>query len=252
MGFYDLSKEKRQELLQEMEKSIIIDINNLDTGYIAKYAADEDTYLRKNCYLILGRLYRDNSDYRSFIFSAAKSLFKSSDENEKQTAVYIWGEIGKMNVDMVAQCFEVAFYDDNPKVKNAIMGALKQMSEKNPQPTLKFADLHLNHPDPEVRRLLVHGIELRGRTHPEDVLPILYKLQNEEHRRVRDMIIHVLGQISYKEGCLEKVVTSLKKWENQNLVNDALDEIINVYGRYRFAVKSKEEAKEYIQKEFRT
>jgi hypothetical protein len=96
----------------------------------------------------------------------------------------------------------------------------------------------------------VHGIELRGRTHPEDVLPVLYKLQNEENKRVRDMIIHVLGQISYKNGCLENVISSLKQWENQALVGEALDEIIVVHGRYRFAVKSKEEVEEYIRMEF--
>lgn len=237
-------------MVAEMEKNIIVDLNDNETSHIThirEYASDEDTYIRKNCYLILGRLYRDNEDQRSFIFSAAKSLFESSDELERQTAVSIWGEIGKMDLDTVAPCFEVAFLDEKHQVKNAVMGALKQMSQKNPRPTLKFVASHLNYPDPEIRRLLVHGIELRGRNHPEDVLPVLYKLQNEENKRVRDMIIHVLGQISYKKGCLEKVVSALKGWENQDLVGEALDEIIDVHSRYHFAIKSKEEAEEYIQ-----
>ena len=93
----------------------------------------------------------------------------------------------------------------------------------------------------------MHGIELRGRKHPEDILPLLRELQNEENKRVRDMIIHVIGQISYKKGCLETIISTIKNWENKKLVNDAVIEIIDVHKRYKFADKSPEEAKEYIE-----
>ena len=60
------------------------------------------------------------------------------------------------------------------------------------------------------------------------------------------MLIHVIGQISYKKGCLEIVTKSLKNWENIELVNDALTEIVNIHKRYRFAAKSPEDAEKYI------
>ncbi|MCE5214956.1 MAG: HEAT repeat domain-containing protein [Methanobacterium sp.] len=84
------------------------------------------------------------------------------------------------------------------------------MGQKNPQPTLEFTRRFLHDEDPEVRKKVIHGIELRGRTHPEDILPLLEEVQDEDDQNVRKMIIHVLGQISYKNGCLEKVAAALK------------------------------------------
>jgi len=62
------------------------------------------------------------------------------------------------------------------------------------------------------------------------------------------MIIHVLGQISYKNGCLEKVVENLKSWKNRELVRDAFKEILKVHSRYKCAVRSPEDAEDYIKK----
>ena len=72
-------------------------------------------------------------------------------------------------------------------MRNAVIGSLKQMGEKDPGPVLAFARKHIHHPDPEVRREMVHGVELRGRTHPEDVLPLLEELQ---HARARGAQIY--------------------------------------------------------------
>jgi HEAT repeat protein len=102
--------------------------------------------------------------------------------------------------------FEKALKDEHHSVRNAVIGALKQMGQKNPEPTFNFAKKHLKDDDPKIRREIVHGIELRGRTHPEEVLPLLEELQNEKVKEVRKMVIHVIGQISYKKGCLEKVI----------------------------------------------
>jgi hypothetical protein len=61
----------------------------------------------------------------------------------------------------------------------------------------------------------------------------------------------VLGQISYKKGCIEKVIAHLKTWNNQILVEKALEKIIDVHKRYsKFSDKSPEEVQEYIRKEF--
>lgn len=253
MGFYDLSKEERIKFVQKMESEVKSELKKdefLENSNIFKYASDDDSYIRKNLYLILSRLYLDDSAFQEKIISTTKLLYQSPDEKHRQAAIFTWGEIGKHEFDTVALLLEMALNDYSHKVKSSIMGSLKKMGEKNPQPTLIFAQRFLNHPDPEIRRLMVHGIELRGKNHPEDVLPILYQLQNEVTPRVRNMIIHVIGQISYKEGCLEKVVLDLKNWENEDLVKKSLEEIIKVHQRYNFAVKSENEAISYIKSKF--
>jgi HEAT repeat protein len=141
--------------------------------------------------------------------------------------------------------FEKALKDEHHSVRNAVIGAFKQMGQKNPEPTFDFARKHLKDDDPKIRREIVHGIELRGRTHPEDVLPLLEELQDEEVKEVRNMVIHVIGQISYKKGCLEKVVDALNGWRNMG-VCEAAEEILKVHKRYRFAARSPEYAEDYI------
>ena len=142
--------------------------------------------------------------------------------------------------------------DDHHSVRNAVIGSIKKMGEKNPKPVLAFAKQFLNHPDKEIRREICHGIELRGRTHPQDILPLLKVLQHDPTARVRNTLVHVIGQIAYKKGCLETVVEDLKTWENKELVKAALEEIIDVHHRYRnFSVKTQEEAMEYIEKHYK-
>lgn len=250
MGFYDLSKEERIELVHFMEENIRMDLKSSKLSNIELYSADNDTYIRKNTYLILGRLYRDDLELRDEIIKLIEKLYEIGDENQKQTAVYIWGEIGKIDWGLVSKYLEKALTENSSKLKNAVMGALKQVGEKNPNQAMKFSQKFLNHPDPEVRRVIIHGIELRGRTHPEDVIPLLYQVQYEKVPRVRNMIIHVIGQISYKKGCLEKVIVSLLNWENDELVMDALEEIMDVHKRYKFSDKSVKEAEDYIKSKF--
>src|ERR1017187_9661588 len=99
------------------------------------------------------------------------------------------------------------------------------MGEVNPGPVLYWAKKLLHHPDKEIRREICHGIELRGRKYPQDILPLLKELQNDKTDRVRNTLVHVLGQIAYKKGCLETVISALKTWENKALVTDAIAEI---------------------------
>ncbi|MCE5213422.1 MAG: HEAT repeat domain-containing protein [Methanobacterium sp.] len=247
MGFYDLSKKKREELVNKIEDEISLDLKNKEITHINKYSSDPDTYIRKSAYLVLGRTYHGEKEYQDSILSILDKMLSSEDDKIRQTAIYAYGEIGKKDASMIDGPFQKAMEDKSSTVRNAVVGALKQMGQKNPQPTLDFAKKYLDHPNPEIRREMVHGIELRGRTHPEDVLPILAELQDEEDKKVRKMIIHVLGQISYKKGCLEKVLAELGQWENHDMVQEALREIIDVHKRYKFAAKSHEEALKYIE-----
>jgi hypothetical protein len=125
------------------------------------------------------------------------------------------------------------------------------MGEVNPKPVLRWAKKYLHHEDKEIRREICHGIELRGRKYPQDILPLLKELQFDKTARVRTTLVHVIGQIAYKKGCIQTVVADLKTWKNKELVADALEEIIDVHDRYKdFAVMTQEEAKRYIDDHF--
>ena len=256
MGFYDLSKEERQKIVKETENNILTAINDsaekldkkLVPDVILDYASDSDTYIRKNAYMAISRIYLGHNDLREKILQILDNMLENPEERVRQTSVYSMGEIGKKDANCVMKKFERAIKDKHPSVRNAVIGALKQMGQKNPEPTFNFARKHLHDEDPEIRRVVIHGIELRGRTHPGEVLPLLEELQDEEVKSVRNMIVHVIGQISYKEECLEKVVNSLKNWHNKELVCDAAKEIMLVHIRYKFAVRSPEYAEEYIKK----
>ncbi len=258
MGFYDLSKTERQKLVNETEYKIleaILDLGSLTDNNdivipkaIWNYSSDKDTYIRKNAYLAIGRIYIAHRDLEEIILQLLDTMLEDDNERVRQTSVYALGEIGKRDASRVIRLFEKALIDKHHSVRNAVIGALKQMGLKNPEPTFKFAKNHLHDDDPKIRRGIIHGIELRGRTHPEEVLPLLEEVQNEKVKTVRDMIIHVIGQISYKEGCLEIVMENLKNWTNKEIVLDASKEIVKVHKRYNFAAKTPDEAEEYIKK----
>ena len=100
-----------------------------------------------------------------------------------------------------------------------------------------------------MRREVCHGIELRGRTNPQDILLLLKELQFDKTARVKNTLVHVLGQIAYKKNCLAIVIEHLSLWDNKELVLQAIDEIIDVHHRYKnFAALTQEQAIDYIDK----
>jgi len=249
MSFYDLSKEKRVELVDIIQVAILSDISKGKDTAILRYASDEDTYIRKTAYLAIGRIHKANEGLRPKIVKLLDKLLKNDNEKVRQTMVNAAGEIGMYDFDEIAHIMEVGLFDTHHSVRNAVIGSIKKMGEKNPKPVLKFAKRYLHHEDKEIRREICHGIELRGRKYPQDILALLRELQWDKTRRVRSTLVHVLGQIAYKKGCLETVIADLKGWENKELVGDAIEEIIDVHDRYRnFAVKTQDEAREYIQR----
>ncbi len=251
MGFYDLSKSERTLLVDTINKEIYEAISSNQLDKIRRYFSDEDTYIRKTGYLAIGKLYRTTEESRRAIIGVLDALLKSDNPKVRQTTVNAAGEIGMFNFEVVRHFFEIGLFDDHHSVRNAVIGSLKKMGAKNPIPTLKWAKKYLGHPDKEIRREICHGIELRGRTHPEDILPLLEKLQHDKAPRVRNTLIHVLGQIAYKKGCLETVVGTLKTWDNTELVKSALDEIVDVHHRYaNFAFLSQQQALTHIDQNF--
>lgn len=251
MAFYDLSKSERQELTQQIIRNILVDLEQETYESIQGYFSDEDTYIRKTAYLAIGRLFYENPKLQKTIFTVLNHLMTSENELVRQTVINSAGEIGKFHFDKIQTYMEEGLFDKHHRVRNAVIGSIKKMSEVNPQPVLSWAKPYLKHPDKEVRREICHGIELRGRTHPQDILPLLQFLEFDETKRVRDTLVHVLGQISYKNGCLKTVIAHLNTWNNTELVNEAIDEIVDVHYRYKkFAVLSQDEAIAYIDKNY--
>ncbi|WP_222984814.1 HEAT repeat domain-containing protein [Flagellimonas meishanensis] len=251
MGFYDLSKEERARLVSRIESEIVKDLKEGSSDAIQTLFSDEDTYVRKAAYQAIGKIEKDEHLDKSEIVSLLNTLMKSDSEKIRQTTVNAAGELGKTDFKVVEHLFDLGLFDEHHSVRNAVIGSIKKMGQKNHEPVLEWAKKYLDHPDKEVRREICHGIELRGRTHPEDILPLLRQLQHDPTARVRNTLIHVLGQISYKKGCLRKVVGALLTWENEELVKKALDEIVDVHRRYKnFAVLTQDQAIELIDEIF--
>lgn len=251
MAFYNLDKEQRQVLVEKINQDILSDLKKDKDNHILDYFSDEDTYIRKTAYLAIGRIYKADKVLRKKILDFLNSQIKSKKEKVRQTVINAAGEIGILDFTVIEQLMKTGLFDTHHSVRNAVIGSIKKMSEKNPKPTLNFAKQFLHHEDKEIRREICHGIELRGRTHPQEVLPLLKELQYDKTARVRKTLVHVIGQIAYKKGCLETVIVDLKHWENKEVVAEAIEEIIDVHDRYKnFSEKTQEQAIDYIEKNY--
>lgn len=248
MAYYDLSKEERAERFAGIANDILAELESSRYSKTVAYFGDEDTYIRKAAYLSLGRIYFAHKALQSKIIMILNSLLDDEDYRVRQTVINAAGEIGRKEFTPVRHFFDTGLFDTHHSPRNAVIGSIKKMAEVNPVPVLAWARIYLHHTDKEIRREICHGIELRGRKHPEDILPMLKELQHDKTARVRNTLVHVLGQIAYKKGCLHTVLEHLETWENRPLVSAAIAEIIDVHHRYRnFSALSQEEAIEYIQ-----
>lgn len=226
MAFYDLPKAEKAFLVSELYEHILTGIRQEHIEIIIPYFDHSDTYIRKNAYLIIGKIFYENIDLQYKIIILLEVLLKDNSFLVRQTVINAAGEIGKKKFDRVHHFFDKGLFDPHHSPRNAVIGSLKKMGEVNPKPVLEWAKQYIHHPDKEIRREICHGIELRGRKHPEDILPLLKELEFDKTARVRNTLVHVLGQIAYKKGCLATVIAHLKTWKNQQLVADALQEII--------------------------
>lgn len=249
MSFYDLPKEKRKELAVEIQQNIFSDFSRGTIKYIQKTFSDNDTYIRKTAYIAVGRIYEAEKKLQKNILVVLQNLLPAKDFRVRQSAINAAGEIGKANFEKIEIIMEKGLFDEHHAPRNAVIGSLKKMGGKNPKPVLKFAARYIHHPDKEIRREICHGLELRGRTHPEEILSLLQELEFDSAARVKNTLVHVIGQISYREGCLPVVIKHLKKWRNKEIVERAIVEIINVHDRYKnFAAMTQQEAVTYIKK----
>ncbi|MCX6294320.1 MAG: HEAT repeat domain-containing protein [Sphingobacteriales bacterium] len=249
--FYELDKQSRDELVLKIHSAVSNAFNSNDDAALVLYFEDEDTYIRKSAYLSVGKIFLQNKKLQTRIIEMLNELRFHDSFKIRQTVINAVGEIGKKDFELVQHFFDEALFDEHHAPRNAVIGSIKKMGEVNPSPVLTWSKKYLHHPDKEIRREICHGIELRGRKHPQDILPLLKELQFDATSRVRNTLVHVIGQIAYKKGCLEIVIADLKSWENQKLVEDAIAEIIDVHHRYRnFSAYTQDEAKLYIQSVF--
>lgn len=252
MAFYDLPKEERALVVEGIMRGIEAELRNNHFSKTIALFADEDTYIRKSAYLSIGRIYFAHKELQLAILKLLDILLKEDDFKIRQTTINAAGEIGMQDFAIIEHFFDTGLFDSHHSVRNAVIGSVKKMGQKNPKPVLAWAKRYLHHTDKEIRREICHGIELRGRTHPKDILPLLKELQFDKTARVRNTLVHVIGQIAYKKGCLETVTADLAHWENKQLVTDAIEEIIDVHHRYRnFSFYTQDEAREYLLKNYK-
>ncbi|HEX6431390.1 MAG TPA: HEAT repeat domain-containing protein [Niastella sp.] len=252
MEFYDLPKEERLQLVATIHNNIFTGLQTAQRQQIKAYFEDQDTYVRKTAYTSFGRIYFSNKDLQPVIIQTLNELLTYNDFKVRQTAINAAGEIGKTDFEAVQHFFDAGLFDPHHSPRNAVIGSIKKMGAVNPTPVLQWAKMYLTHEDKEIRREICHGIELRGRKYPQDILPLLKELQHDKTARVRNTLVHVIGQIAYKKGCIQTVIAHLQTWDNKQLVADALAEIIDVHDRYKnFAALTQEQAQQYIMENYR-
>jgi len=252
MSFYSRNKKQREEQVAKIKADVFAGIQKNQLNLLINYFSDEDTYIRKAAYLSIGRIYVDDKAIQKKTITALNKLLKEKHHHIRQTVINAAGEIGMKDFETVEDFFDQGLFDEHHTVRNAVIGSVKKMGQKNPKPVLTWAKKYLHHADKEVRREICHGIELRGRTHPQDILPLLKELQHDKTARVCNTLVHVLGQIAYKKGCLETVISHLNTWQNKELAIEAVEEIIDVHDRYKdFAILSQKQAMQYIKKHFK-
>ena len=246
MNFYDLSNEDRQKKKDEIADAVVRSVTQNAPDIVLPYFSDEDTYIRKATYQAVGKLYENQTEKREPILAWLFSLYQDKHENIRQTVIYAAGEIAGKHFEDAEKLLEKGLTDPHHSVRNAVTGGLKNAGSKNPV-ALAFCEKYIKSSDAETRRLVLHGLELRGRTHPGEIIGLLRELQFDENKRVWDMLIHVLGQISYKKGCFIFVVKELETWENPKIYAAFSKEAVEVHGRYeKFSELTQEQVQAYF------
>lgn len=246
MELRKLSKDKKHIHMDKISNEIICGLDSKVYENILTHASNKDNQVRKLVSTVLAGAHRDNS-LKESLSKLFEEMGKSEDEKVRKTLILAAGEIGKRNAEDIFSILESGMNDRNEMVQKTAISVLKVMCEINPVPSLEFVSRLIEHENPAIRKGIVHGLELRGKKCPEDILPILRSVQNEKHKSVVNVIIHVVGRISYKKGSIEKVVEELKTWTNKWLVKKSAQEIISFHKKHtKFANRTPEEITDYL------
>ena len=152
VAFYDLPKQERNQLVEKINQDIENDLTQNNTENIIRYFSDDDTYIRKTGYLAIGKIFYTKPQLQPVISSALKTVMKSDDELIRQTVINAAGEIGKFHFEKIQHFMDTGLFDNHHRVRNAVIGSIKKMGERNPIPVLAWAKGYLKHEDKEIRR----------------------------------------------------------------------------------------------------
>lgn len=105
MSFYDLPKDKRAELVEQIKATILSEIKKSKLKKTTEYFSDEDTYIRKSAYLSVGRIYLENDGLHKATILILEKLLEDK-AHIRQTVINAAGEIGKTDFKTVQFFFE--------------------------------------------------------------------------------------------------------------------------------------------------
>lgn len=101
MGFYDLSKQDRVKVTEKINRDIINDLNNNSLTKIQSYFSNDDTYIRKLGYSLIGKIDFTHESLQQKIISMLKILLQQDDFRIRQTAINTAGEIGRFEFQYI-------------------------------------------------------------------------------------------------------------------------------------------------------
>src|ERR1039458_10278964 len=122
MCFYELSKEERSKLVDEMNANILSELRTKKDNGIQAYFSDEDTYIRKTAYLTVGKLFHAKEKLQAAILKLLEKLYKSTNEKIRQTVINAAGEIGIKDFTPIVSFMEMGLFDTHHSVRNAVVG----------------------------------------------------------------------------------------------------------------------------------
>lgn len=90
-------KEAKDKFLEALRADIELDLARGTYDNIRKYASDTDEYVRKNTYIILGKIYSTHFHLKDQVYFAVDKLLKDANSQIRQTAVLTFGELMKLD-----------------------------------------------------------------------------------------------------------------------------------------------------------
>lgn len=97
INFAELPKEARDKFLEVLNAEIELDIARGTVENIQKYASSTDEFVRRNTYLVLGRIYSTHFDLKEKVYIQVDKLLREANSQVRETAVLAFGEIVKLD-----------------------------------------------------------------------------------------------------------------------------------------------------------
>lgn len=231
--FKELAKEEQTKMKREITEAIELAIAYDDATRVLAYFDHEDPDIRRAACHAVGRLYRhtrEDRPKREMLLLLLERLYGNLSDRVREVTICACAEIASRNFSVVEPLLVRGMHDRSRTVREAVTHSLRAVSRKNPS-ILRFCEEHIVSPEPEVRGLICLGLILRGKTHPQDVMGLLKKIQHDDHPQVRKALVHTLGQISLEPEGFAYVEEELSSWRNPELYEAFREEALGVQRR---------------------